>query len=71
MLDQVTGDETLLKGRVVVSWDEDLVGNRQGGEPVDERSKLGLVAVRVPPVGGITTVNHHVDTVGNDELAVL
>jgi hypothetical protein len=71
VLDQVPRDEALLKGRVVVSWDEDLAGNRQGGEPVNEGSELRLVAVRVPPVGGITAVDHHVDTIGNGELVVV
>jgi len=46
----------------VVSWDEDLVGNRQGGKPVDERAEFRLVAVGVLPVRGVTGVDHHVDT---------
>ncbi len=70
-LDGRTGDETLLKGRVVIARDEDLVGNRECGEPVDECPELRLIAVRVLPVGSIPAVDDGVDALGNDELVVL
>ena len=71
VLDQITGDESLLKRRVVVSWDEDLVWDWESSEPVDEGPKLRLVTIRVPPVGGITAVDHHVNPVRDDELVVI
>jgi len=46
----------------VVSWDEDLVGNRQGGKPVDEGTELRLVAIGILVVCRVTAVDHHVDT---------
>lgn len=71
VLDEVTRDQALLKRRVVVSWDEDLVRDSERSKPVDESSEFRLVAVGVLPVGGVTTVDHHVDPIRNDELAVI
>lgn len=71
MLDQITGDETLLKRGVVVARDKDLDGNRKGGEPVDESSELGLVSIRILPVRRVTAVDHHVDVGRYREQVVL
>jgi len=70
-LDGRTGDETLLKGRVVIARDEDLVGSRERGEPVDKCPELRLVAVWVLPVGSIAAVDNGVDAAGDDELVVV
>ena len=61
MLDEVTGDETLLKGSIVVAWDKDLVRNLKRGKPVDKSTELGLVAIGIPVVRRVTAVDHHVD----------
>ena len=70
VFDEISGDESLLQGGVVVSWDKDLCGNRKGGEPVDEGPELRLVSVGVLPVRGVTGVDHDVDPFGDLELTV-
>ena len=71
VLDEVTGDEALLEGGVVVARDEDLVGDREGGEPVDEGAELRLVAVWVLPVRGVPGVDDGVDAIWDDKLIVV
>ena len=54
VLDQVTGDETLVKASVMVPGHEDLHRDRQRGEPVDECPELGLVPVGIEVVRRVT-----------------
>lgn len=70
VLDQVTGDETLVKARVVVPGHEDLHWDRQCGEPVDECPELGLVPVGIEVVRGVPAVHNDVDPTGDLKLTV-
>ena len=70
VLDEAPRDETPLKGSVVVTWNEDLVGDWKRGEPLDEASELALIEVRVPLVGGVTGVDDDVDAAGDGETPV-
>ena len=71
VLDEVSGDEALLKGRIMVAWDKDLVRNLKRGKPVDESTELGLVAIGILVVRRVAAVDHHVNTGRYREEAVL
>lgn len=71
MLDEVSGDEALLKRCIMVAWDKDLVRNLNRCKPIDESTELGLVAIGILVVRRVTAVDHHVNTGGYREETVL